>query len=142
MASFYISNELRRAVRATDTGICAYCRTSERNSGIPSAHDHILPRTKGGTTDLANLCHSCRPCNEFKGDTTHAIDPLTEEVFPLFHPRNQQWTDHFEWSSDFTELIGITPCGRVTVIALKMNNQTIVGARRRWVSAGWHPPEL
>ncbi|RLT34340.1 MAG: HNH endonuclease, partial [Chloroflexi bacterium] len=31
-------------------------------------------------------------------------------------------------------------CGRATVEALQMNNQTVVKARRRWVIGGWHPP--
>jgi len=30
--------------------------------------------------------------------------------------------------------------GRATIDALKMSNPTVVNARRRWVSAGWHPP--
>jgi hypothetical protein len=30
----------------------------------------------------------------------------------------------------------------VTAVVLNMNNAVIVDARRRWASAGWHPPEL
>jgi len=33
-------------------------------------------------------------------------------------------------------------CERATVEALQMNNPTVVRARRRWASAGWHPPEM
>jgi hypothetical protein len=35
---------------------------------------------------------------------------------------------------------GISPTGRATVVALRMNNEHLVRARRRWVLAGWHPP--
>jgi hypothetical protein len=28
------------------------------------------------------------------------------------------------------------------VVTLQMNNPTVVRARRRWVSAGWHPPDV
>ena len=53
----------------------------------------------------------------------------------------EHWTEHFTWSENGTRIQGKTPTGRATVLALKMNNPTVVFARRRWVSAGWHPPE-
>lgn len=59
---------------------------------------------------------------------------------PLFHPRNQQWATHFNWSQDGSEIIGRTAIGRATIAALKMNHLEIVEARRRWASVGWHPP--
>ena len=31
--------------------------------------------------------------------------------------------------------------GRVKVLALNMNNEVILDARRNWVSVGWHPPD-
>jgi hypothetical protein len=37
--------------------------------------------------------------------------------------------------------VGITPIGRATLLALRMNHPIIVEARRLWVAAGWHPPE-
>jgi hypothetical protein len=58
----------------------------------------------------------------------------------LFNPRRQLWREHFVWSGDGTQIIGLTACGRATVLALKMNNDDIVAARRLWVSVGWHPP--
>lgn len=42
---------------------------------------------------------------------------------------------------DGTEVIGITPIGRVTVNALNLNEEIIVVTRRLWVSVGWFPPE-
>jgi len=61
---------------------------------------------------------------------------------PLFNPRRQRWLDHFSWSDDGTRVVGITPAGRATVMALRLNNAEIVAARRRWVAVGWHPPAL
>ena len=103
-------------------------------------YDHIQPRSKGGDTSFENLCLACRSCNEFKGNLTQAIDPLTAELVPLFHPRQQQWSEHFVWSADGTRIEGLTVIGRATVVALRMNHPVIIGARRRWVSSGWHPP--
>jgi hypothetical protein len=137
-----IAEGLRHAVWQTDKGRCAYCLTSEANSGIPLTIDHIRPMAKGGGTVLDNLCLACRTCNEFKSDQVSAFDPLTGQEEPLFHPRTQQWAEHFRWSSDGTQVEGLTAIGRATVLALRMNRPPIVSARRRWVWGGWHPPEI
>lgn len=136
----YIPDAIRTAVFQADKGCCAYCQTCEINSGIPLTHDHIQPRSKGGTTVLANLCLACRPCNEFKSDQTEGIDPLTGQLTPLFNPRQQVWSDHFPWNLEGTLITGLTDVGRATVIALHLNNVIIVPTRERWVSVGWHPP--
>jgi hypothetical protein len=84
---------------------------------------------------------ACRPCNEFKGAQIHAKDPETDETAPLFNPRTQDWHTHFAWGDDKTHIIGLTPTGRATIIALQLNRSLLVKARRRWVMAGWHPPQ-
>lgn len=133
---------LHEQLLAADDRRCAYCQTTEANTGQPMTVDHIVPRAQGGLTRFGNLCFACRRCNEFKGDTTIARDPLTDEIVPLFHPRSQRWNDHFAWDASGTLVIGLTAIGRATVVALNMNNAVIVAARRRWVSMGWHPPQL
>lgn len=139
--SFYISTNLRAQIEQTDRGRCCYCQTQEANSGIPLSFDHILPRSKGGETSFENVCLACRACNEFKAASTTGIDILTGESVSLFNPRSQNWADHFVWSGDGATIEGLTPVGRATVIALRMNHTTIVVARKRWVYSGWHPPE-
>jgi hypothetical protein len=37
--------------------------------------------------------------------------------------------------------MGITACGRATLVALKLNNSLAVVVRKNWVKAGWHPPD-
>ena len=44
------------------------------------------------------------------------------------------------WSEDATRIIGITPCGRGTVEALRLNHLLAVSARTVWARAGYHPP--
>jgi HNH endonuclease len=102
--------------------------------------DHILPTSKGGETIFENVCLACRPCNEFKSDTTEATDPSTGATSPLFNPRQQIWSDHFTWSEDGSRIQGLTSTGRATVVGLQTNNPSVVIARRRWVAGGWHPP--
>lgn len=67
-------------------------------------------------------------------------DPLTGDGVSLFHPRQHQWSDHFIWDAAGIRLLGLTAIGRATIIALNINNEVIIDARRRWVSVGWHPP--
>ena len=43
------------------------------------------------------------------------IAPVTETEAPLFHPRQQEWAEHFAWSADTTQIVGITATGRATV---------------------------
>ncbi len=136
----YISAELRRQVRADAGPRCGYCRSSEQLTGTPLEIEHIIPISAGGPTERMNLWLACHRCNEFKGDRVQAIDPETNEQIALFNPRLQRWRDHFDWSPDGVNIIGLTPCGRATAIALRLNNDYVVEARRFWVEAGWHPP--
>lgn len=119
---------------------CGYCQTSSHVTGQPLSVEHITPIARGGATTESNLWLSCRRCNEFKGAQIEAIDPDTDLTEPLFNPRQQAWREHFAWSEDGTGVVGLTPCGRATVAALRLNNEEIVAARRLWVGVGWHPP--
>jgi len=103
--------------------------------------EHIIPQAAGGPSTEENLWLACPLCNGHKGTQTHGTDPESGEQVPLFNPRRQDWHGHFCWSEDGTLIVGRTACGRATVVALRLNNKHLVRARRRWVMAGWHPPE-
>ena len=137
-----IPPSLRRLIAARDQNRCAYCWTTEENCGLRMHVDHIVPEAAGGQTTFDNLCLACFACNVYKGAQHSGVDPLTNETVRLFHPVHQRWRDHFTWDESQIHIIGLTPCGRATVLALQMNNPTVVRARHRWVSAGWHPPEV
>ena len=104
--------------------------------------EHVIPLSRGGRSDESNLCLACAWCNSYKWVQTHGFDPETRTEVPLFHPRTQQWHEHFRWSDNGVYIIGLTVIGRATVETLKMNNEFIVPARRHWVEAGWHPPQF
>jgi len=126
--SVYLSSELRERLIASDNQHCAYCHTRAIITGQPTVFE--------------NLCFCCRRCNEFKGNKTKSQDPLTGENLPLYNPRQQKWGEHFEWDETGTFIIGLTAIGRCTIVRLNMNDTIMVSARRRWVSVGWHPPEM
>jgi len=131
---------LRESVLLRDNYRCAYCLTSQENSGQRLQIDHIIPRAHGGMTTLDNLCACCASCNSHKAARLFGLDPASDNAVQLFHPGQQAWRDHFAWDENGTLIIGLSTVGRATIAALEMNNDTIVWARRRWVEAGWHPP--
>ncbi|MFZ4663378.1 MAG: HNH endonuclease [Caldilineaceae bacterium] len=114
----------------------------QREERVEHEVDHITPRAHEGATAAANLCLACASCNGSKQARVDGIDSQTGERITLFHPRQQRWQEHFAWNADGTRILGITPCGRVTVEVLKLNNPLITVARSVWVNAGLHPPKL
>ncbi|MCO6453310.1 MAG: HNH endonuclease [Caldilineales bacterium] len=139
--SVRLAADLKAQLVAADDHRCVYCQTTQACSGYPMVTDHIMPSSKGGKTEFSNLCLSCHRCNLYKHITTEVEDPLTGRLSSLFHPRRDIWAKHFQWDAAGIRIQGLTAQGRVTVIALNMNNDVIVDARRNWVRVGWHPPQ-
>ncbi len=135
-----VSQPERRRIRERAKNRCEYCLSPATQTGMSMTIDHILPTSKGGSSDDENLCLACWRCNGHKHDRTHAKNPETGRWGRLFHPRRQRWKGHFRWSEDGTHIVGVTACGKATVLALQMNRPDIVHARENWVTAGWHPP--
>ncbi len=131
----------RQRVRAQAGNRCGYCLSPQHLVPGQLEIEHIIPSGRGGTDAEDNLWLACRLCNGFKGVQTEAVDPVTGQRRRLFDPRRQSWSEHFTWSPDGTRILGLTPCGRATVIALQLNNLIAVTVRRFWVNAGWHPPQ-
>ena len=109
---------------------------------MPLHLEHIIPLAKGGTSVEENLWMACALCNGHKATKTEGLDAESDDVVSLFNPRTQKWADHFQWVENGLLIDGRTPVGRVTVDALHLNNQHLTRARRRWILAGWHPPEI
>lgn len=137
----YISAHIRRQVEKDAHKRCGYCLTPRIFTAKVLHLEHIIPIADGGTSEIENLWLACDLCNSSKGTRTVAIDPLTKQRSRLFHPRQQNWYDHFAWNKEGTRILGLTPIGRATVKALKLNNPLLVEARKWWVKAGWHPPD-
>jgi 5-methylcytosine-specific restriction endonuclease McrA len=68
----------RRAVFARDSWTCQYCG-SRSNLTV----DHVIPRSKGGTSSWDNIVASCAPCNRRKGDRL----PRQAGMHPRHAPR-------------------------------------------------------
>lgn len=130
---------LRREIREEGSYRCGYCLSEEILMGISLVPDHIIPLAAGGSNARENLWPACRQCNETKNNRTHAADPQTGEIVPLFNPRTQLWDEHFTWNRDFTLIQALTSTGRATLTALQLNRTLLVRARQRWKLMGWQP---
>ncbi len=86
------------------------------------------------------MAFSCQGCNNYKHTSMEAPDPLSGESVPLFHPRRDRWAEHFAWSDDASQVLGLTPTGRATVVRLKLNRLGVVNLRRVLKALGEHPP--
>ena len=140
--SAYIPVDLQRQIRERFANCCAYCRSAEHLSVAIFEIEHIVPRSAGGSTVFENTCLACPTCNRFKADRVAAADPATGKEVPLFHPQRDAWTDHFEWNEDASEIVALTPIGRATIAALRMNRSQLIRVRRMWVAMSEHPPHL
>ena len=118
----------RTLVRRRAADRCEYCRLHQDDSPLAALHiEHIRPRKHGGTDHESNLCLACIDCNLRKGPNLTGIDPLTGAVTALFHPRQQQWEDHFAWEE--IHITGKTATGRTTVQVLEMNSDDQLNLR-------------
>jgi 5-methylcytosine-specific restriction endonuclease McrA len=140
MAESRVTKIQREAVVARAGGCCEYCLSQLKFSSDPFATEHIVPRSLGGQTDLNNLALACQGCNGYKYNKIEAIDPGSDQTVPLFHPRKDNWSDHFAWDEGCTRLIGLSPIGRATIEALRINRENLVNLRRVLFAVGEHPP--
>ena len=140
MAAKRVGAKQRRQVIERAQGYCECCRCPDSISSDPFSIDHIIPKVRGGRTTLRNLAYACQGCNGKKHDKVQAVDPFTFEVVNLFHPRQQQWLDHFAWNEDFTLVIGLTPTGRATIVALELNRAGVINLRKLLRNSTQHPP--
>lgn len=58
----------RKNVWVRDDGKCQYCNAAVNSQEFTL--DHIVPRTRGGTTIWTNVVTCCYACNQKKGDKT------------------------------------------------------------------------
>lgn len=136
-----ISKEFDREIRRQANDRCGYCLNPQELMPFKLEIEHIYPQALGGESVEENLWLACRECNAHKAAKTKAIDRLTGKLVKLFNPRKQDWQEHFEFSQDFSEIIGKTVCGRATVECLQINNIYQTTARLAWTETSKFPPK-
>ena len=97
--------------------------------------DHVIARQHlDAEPDVSKLALACDRCNFYKGTNLSSVDPITEEIVPVFNPRKDSWLFHFR--KDGVRVVGLTPSGRATVRLLQMNAKHRVELRRRLIERG------
>jgi hypothetical protein len=134
------SEVTRSAVVARAGHRCEYCHLPTRGQVATFPIDHVVPRSAGGPTAPSNLALTCPHCNAHKWREVEGIDPVTGQTAEFFHPRQDEWADHFEWSrSRPGELTGKTPSGRATIAGLRINDDDMIALRRLLAELGLFP---
>lgn len=110
---------LRQLVRRRAKSRCEYCHLHQEQEPLPFHIEHITSRQHGGKDVSGNLALACHHCNLHKGTNLSGLDPRTEKMTRLFHPRLDNWSEHF--SNRDGEIIGLSAVGRTTVRLLRMN---------------------
>ena len=110
---------LRQLARQRAAGRCEYCGLRQEQEPLSFHVEHITPRQHRGKDTTENLALACHHCNLHKGTNLSGIDPQTGELTRLFHPRLDDWNEHFTQHGG--EVTGKSAIGRTTVILLRMN---------------------
>ena len=110
---------LRRLVWQRAGGHCEYCRMRQEFDELTFQIEHVIPKKHHGPDAPENLALACFACNNHKGTNLSGLDPQSGEMTRLFHPRQDDWAEHFQW--DGASLVGCTAIGRATVDVLAIN---------------------
>jgi hypothetical protein len=129
-----VNRELVRAVRERAGERCEYCRIPQSTLQLRFQVDHIVAEQHGGETVLGNLAFACPHCNRYKGPNIAGVDSQSGQLVRLFHPRTDDWIEHFRFAEAF--LVGRTPVGRATVQVLAINADEPVRFRMALLEAG------
>lgn len=116
------------AVRRRAGNRCEYCHLPQSAFRRPFHIEHIVAQQHSGSTHLDNLPLACWNCNLKKGPNLSGIDPHTGRVTALFHPRKDEWDEHFSpvisaLLSRGVAIHGLTPAGRATVQVTGLNDE-------------------
>src|SRR5262245_47672572 len=84
---------------------CEYCHAPEAVFNLPLEVEHFVPGARGGEDTMANWALACRACNLYKAAHVSGSDPDSEAVVRLFHPREDQWENHFQVAPESGEIV-------------------------------------
>ena len=130
--------QLRRQVVQRAQDRCEYCGLSQTSQEAVFHIDHVIPVNAGGETSFGNLALACVSCSLRKGARLTARDPQTGDNVRLFNPRRDSWRLHFRWNE--FRVVGVSPTGRATVIALNLNRPVAQAIREEEALRERHPP--
>jgi len=116
-----VDEELRGFVTTRAKNRCEYCTIRQEDDPVfRFAVDRIICGQHGGIYTKENTALACHHCNKKKGPNIASVfADAPNTLIPLFNPRSDVWTEHFEFRGPV--ILGLTPIGEVTVKLLDMN---------------------
>jgi hypothetical protein len=136
MSVTHIPATVRRQVVADAKGACEYCKIHEYDTFFGCQVDHIIAEKHGGETVLSNLALACAVCNRAKGSDIATL--VDGELVRLFHPKQDHWHEHFEFSVDH-HLLAKTKIGQATIQLLRFNDPDRILERSVLARVGRYP---
>jgi hypothetical protein len=129
-----MDDDLVQLVWRRASSACEYCLLPQEYSHLIFEVDHIISKSHRGPTRANNLALTCFYCNRYKGPNIAGIDPVSNKLSPLFHPRRHKWKRHFRY--DGPVLVGLTRIGRATIAVLQINDPDAVALRKALIDQG------
>ena len=141
MARSSIPDSLQIQVRERAKHLCEYCHAAEKWQYVPFTIDHVIPVSKEGSSNFANLALACFHCNRRKSNQISIFDFTLKKEISLFNPRTERWGEHFIWSKDGLKVLASSAIGHVTIEALQLNRERVLRIRAEDVIVKRHPPK-
>ena len=129
-----MDEQLRQEVWRRALGRCENTLFPSDCAELDFQVDHVIALKHGGSNESSNLALACFYCNSYKGPNIAGIDPVGQEIVPLFNPRRDSWPLHFRWDGPLIE--GRTPSGRATIAVLRINDADAIGVRETLLEEG------
>jgi len=131
----------RQLVRRRASDRCEHCRLPQSAAPFFRFHvEHVLATQHLADDSLENLALACPDCNRHKGPNLTSIDLETMTVVPVFHPRHDDWSQHFKIEG--AKVVGKSAIGRPTVRLLQFNEVERTLMRRVLFDIGEWPPSV
>ena len=135
----YLSGEIRQRVIERARNRCEYCLIHADFMIYPAEIDHIHARKHGGTDSEDNLCLCCFSCNRHKGSDIASLHPETNAIIRLFHPRRDDWFQHFSVNRQTAIIETKSDTGLVTARLLRFNVDTRIQERAPLIVTNQYP---
>ncbi len=137
MSTTYIPVELRRMVFQKAKQKCEYCLIHKDDTFFGCQVDHIIAEKHGGATTFENLALACTICNRAKGSDIATL--VAGELVRLFHPRLDQWHEHFGIASDGFTIVSNSSIGKATIQLLGFDDSERLLEREMLFESGRYP---
>jgi len=135
--SVYVSKLVRNLVIERAGNRCEYCRIPKILSNYEFHIEHIIGIQHGGLSLPDNLAWCCSFCNWKKGPNIATLLDSSNDLVPLFHPRQHNWFAHFDTERGL--ILAKTQVGRATAKLLELNLPERVEIRNILALAGFYP---